>query len=128
MDKYQLAEIFPLIWCRESSAFPSLWTPEYPAIGQSLQTAKLARYFLGGNILLMVVSKDPCLLNFVNFTQTGEEIDFAETSLTRGLFPVHTQVMNTVDLLALGVAYPDIDRRYLILVDRFEKETGVMVP
>ena len=67
------------------------------------------------------------MLNFANFTQAGEEIDFAETALTRDLSIGYSKVMSSMDVLSFGVRFPEIARRYLKLVDRFQAETGITV-
>tara|TARA_B100000745_G_C20127939_1_gene386407 strand:- start:1093 stop:1476 length:384 start_codon:yes stop_codon:yes gene_type:complete len=125
MDKAELASIFPKIWCRDTSAFPQTWTPENPAHGQCLATARIAQEHLGGNVVLAYVGVDQ-FIHFYNRLAGCERLDFTEDQFVEPAVVTPVKAMTCFELDEYGVFFPEIARRYNLLRLKFQVEAGAM--
>lgn len=121
MNKSEIAAIFQKIWCKETSAFPDTWTPDNPAHGQCLSTSRIAKIHLGGNIVLAEVSPDKNL-HFYNVLANGSAEDFTSSQLCKSTILCPRRFVSDSELDEWGLIFPEIARRYQLLLMKFEAE------
>ncbi|MFH1637112.1 MAG: hypothetical protein ABIB71_01675 [Candidatus Woesearchaeota archaeon] len=111
MKLEQLERILRESWCRESSAYPDMWTPEMPEIGQCLSTALVVNDYFGGEIMQGFmpwngqrtrIGLKLYLRHFWNVLENGTEKDFTKRQLPDNC--VFTNIKS-------------YDREFLLLVD-----------
>lgn len=123
MEPQTLQKKLRKAWCKETSAYPELWTPEMPEIGQCLPTSLIVKDEFGGELMQGFVKLeglktrlgyDLRLRHFWNWFDDGSEMD-----LTRGQLPenyVITQVKPCDADFVLSI--DSIAERYKMLKQR----------
>ena len=120
--KKMLEKAFPLVWTRETSAFPNEWSKENPACGQCLPTSWIARHYLGGKVVQAVFS-DRRIVHFWNVLPCGKEMDFTESQFQGEIIPWHLAHIDvlTPELFATYYElFPGARSRYDLFESRFK--------
>lgn len=115
MEISELKKIFEKIWCRETSAYPDIWTKENSACGQCLSTSMIAQDVFGGRILMAAIDKE---VHFWNLLPDGER-DFTASQLPTGLALPKGRVISRNSLEEYGEMFPRVSERYHLLVRKF---------
>ena len=123
MDIQYLERVFPKIWCRETSAYPDRWTPENPAYGQCLSTARIAERCLGGEIILVFLL--PEVPHFYNVLPGGRTHDFTRSQFLFEFALPEGRPMQIREIDGLGHWFPEVNRRYHRLANKFMDIAGV---
>jgi hypothetical protein len=119
-----LLEVFERIWCRETSAFPEEWSPDNPALGQCLSTARITRSCLGGTIIKCLMDwKWP---HFYNVLPDGCSLDLAASGLSPGMVETCPRETSIIELDNWGKFFPKISQRHALLKAKFTQATGIV--
>jgi hypothetical protein len=99
-------------WCRETSAQPTEWTEENPALGQCAVSALVVQDVLGGDLIQAVVNG---ISHYWNRLDSGEELDF-----TRDQFgaTVRVETEPGVRSRIYVLSFPKTVARYDLLRER----------
>jgi hypothetical protein len=86
LDLYELEQAVSASWNRLTAERPERWTPDNPAYLQCSATARLAREFLGGDILIAPVTLDGEHRGFHawNRLPDGREVDLTRHQFRSG--------------------------------------------
>jgi len=122
MTKDNFKELIVSVLDRDTSAHPEQWTWGNPFWGHCTVVSLLAQDIFGGDIMRVDLSKVPGFENIKwhswNRLPDGEEIDFTKSQFHKK-FPENLKpwVADRTQLFSYG----GIEKRYLLLKERFDK-------